>query len=459
VSSTDPEVFGEYLLVGRLASSPMAETSLAVRLGDRTGRTYVVKRPRLGERASGAAAQAILRETEVLGAVRSPHLVALEASGAVGGLPFVALEHLRGAPLDRILASGALGELETRAIARDVLGALAALDEAGWVHGDVAPSNVVVDEMGESRLIDLGIARKKGESRALPAGKPGYIAPEATFARPAAPSEDVYALAVVAAECLLGARLFPEQDLSEAATRDGAPSAVRDLDTWGPMLTEALALDAQKRPTAAALRDRLAPAPEGREALAGVVARVRASSDRAIQKTLVDPEPPQTVVKELTPTAPLVVPASVPPAAVVDDDRPKASAPAAAPPRRSLAVFALVAIVAAAAGWMVGRRAGPPRGARDASLGLSAPLPARDVLSIDGRPIAVPEPGKKIPVNPGRHTISITAPRKDVTQTFDVVVDPGEHVVLLVQPGGGGAGRKGDRKGDVRDGDTGADIE
>jgi eukaryotic-like serine/threonine-protein kinase len=162
VSSIDPEVFGELLLVRRLADSPMAETVVAVRLGDRSGITYVVKRPRLGERASGAAAQAILRETEVLGAVSSPHLVALESSGTVGGLPYLVLEYLRGAPLDRILAHGALGEAETRAIVRDVLGGLQALDEKGWVHGDVAPSNVVVDETGESRLIDFGIARRKG---------------------------------------------------------------------------------------------------------------------------------------------------------------------------------------------------------------------------------------------------------------------------------------------------------
>lgn len=448
MSSIDPEVYGEYLLVRRLADNQMVETVVAVRLGDRSGRTFVVKRPRLGERASGAAAQAILRETEVLGAASSPHLVALEGSGSVAGLPFLVLEHLRGAPLDRILLHGALGEPETRAIMRDVLGGLQALDEAGWVHGDVAPSNIVVDETGESRLIDFGIARRKGETRALPAGKPGYIAPEAVGARPASPSEDVYSLAVVAAECLLGDRLFREQDLSEAATRGPAPARVRELDEQGALLADALALDAQKRPSAAATRERLAPCPEGRAALADLVARVQAAPARTTAITIVEPEPPAP--KELTPTAPLVVAASVPPS------REPIPAPTSSPTRmRSIVVAIAIAIVAGTAGWMAGRRAGP-RGSRDASLGLSAPLPARGRLSIDGRPIALPEPGKKIPVEPGRHAISITSPRKDTTQTFDIVVDPGEHVVLLVQPGGGKL--KGDKQGG-RDGDSGTDIE
>ena len=123
--------------------------------------------------------------------------------------------------------------------------------------------------------------------------------------------------------------------------------------------------------------------------------------------------------------------------------------------RRSALMFSLVAAVAGTAGWLAGRRLG--RGSRDASLGLSAPLPARGRLAIDGRAIAPPEPGKKIPVEPGRHSISITTPKKDGAQTFDIVVGPGEHVVLLVPPGGGGGGAN--RRVERRAGDTGGEPE
>lgn len=428
----EPEVFGEWLLVHRLAESHMAEAMVAVRLGDTSGRSFVVKRPRLGERSSGAAAQAIRREGEVLAAVRSPYLVALEATGTVGGLPFVALEHVRGVPLDRLLTvTGGLPDDQARAIAVDLLAALAAVHEAGWVHGDVAPSNVVVDDAGEARLLDLGIAVRIGEVRPSPAGKPGYVAPEAIGGRAASPAADVYGWAVVVAECLLGRRLFVEHDLSEAATREGAPPAAARIPGWS-VLGDAMALDAVARPTVEALRAGLATGAVDRPALAATVARARVAPERRSAPTPAPPPAPAPppiapTVRELTPTAPLVVPATA-------VDSPPQRPPPVEPTRRGILAVLVGGLFAGLVGWMLGRRGARRRGA---SLGLSAALPARGRLEIDGRLIATPEPGKDIPVSPGRHTVSITLPRRE-TQTFDVIVDDGEHVVVLVQPAASG---------------------
>ncbi len=440
MSGAEPEVFGEWLLVHRLAESQMAEAVVGVRLGDTSGRTVVVKRPRLGERASGTAAQAIHREAEVLAAVRSPYLVALEATGTVAGLPFVALEHVRGLPLDRLLTvGGAMRDAQARAVASDVLAALAALHVAGWVHGDVAPSNVVVDEGGEARLLDLGIAARIGEVRPLPAGKPGYVAPEAIGGRAVAPASDVYAWAVVVAECLLGRRLFVEHDLSEAATREGPPPAVAQIEGWGPLLASALAIDPARRPGVEALREAIAPGELDRSALAASVSRARGAVER--RSSL--PEAPLGglggTVRELTPTAPLVLPSTPAPVG------PAAATPG--PSRRGLMALAAASVGCGAAGWLLGRRG---RRVRGASLGLSAALPARARLSIDGRVIALPEPGKEIPVTPGRHTVSITSPRREA-ETFDVIVGEGEHVVLLVQLGGNA--RRNERRDEARDPD------
>ncbi|MEJ7734667.1 MAG: protein kinase, partial [Polyangiaceae bacterium] len=224
------EVFGDFLLVQPIASSPMAEVTLAVRLGERSGRTYVIKRPRVGERPSGAAAQAIAREGEVLEAVRGPGIVSLEAAGELAGLPYVALGHVRGAPLDRVLAhAGALSAAAAAVVALDLVRALAALHAAGWVHGDVAPSNVVIDDAGEVILIDFGLAARSGERRAAVAGKPGYVAPEALRAVPVAAAEDVYGWGVVVAECVLGRRLYPERSLPEAAARADVPPGLAEL--------------------------------------------------------------------------------------------------------------------------------------------------------------------------------------------------------------------------------------
>ncbi|MEZ4312063.1 MAG: serine/threonine-protein kinase [Polyangiaceae bacterium] len=227
----DPEVFGGFLLIQRLAESAMASVHLAVRLGDTSGRVVVLKRPPLGERPSGRAAQAILREAEVLAAVRGAGVPALEAAGDIAGLPYVALERLRGASLAKVLAAGGpLPYASVRAIGRDIARALARLHEAGWVHRDVTPSNIFVDDSGEAYLLDFGLCAHDGDERGADvAGTRGYAAPEAVVPGAARPARDVYGLAVCLAEATLGRRLFDESSLVEAGSRGDAPARRRSL--------------------------------------------------------------------------------------------------------------------------------------------------------------------------------------------------------------------------------------
>src|SRR5262245_14836801 len=252
----------------------MAEVLLAIRLGDRSGRLFVVKRPLLGERPSGRAAQAIAREGEVLMAVRGEGIVALEAAGEIAGLPYIAVEHIRGAALDVILdGAGALPESATRAIAKDLASALSALHAAGWVHGDIAPSNILVDDAGELRLIDFGLATKAGAKHIEIAGKPGYIAPEAVRPVEATTAEDIYGWGVVVTECALGRRLFKEESLAEAGARGEAPPEVAELASSIPGLAAALRRDPSARPSVASIIEQWKPLDIDRSALAELALR------------------------------------------------------------------------------------------------------------------------------------------------------------------------------------------
>ncbi len=419
----------------------MAEVFLAIRLGDRNGRSVILKRPRLGERASGESAQAILREAEVLSEVRAPTLVTLEAQGEVAGLPFVAIEHVAGIALDRLLARrGALSRGAAHAIGRDVLRALAALHDGGWVHADVAPSNVVVDEAGEAKLIDLGIAMRIGEGRHVVAGKPGYVAPEVPAHKPAAAAEDVYAAALVVAECLGGKRVFEERDVAEAATRSDARVAVAKL-AGGDRLVRALATAPAERASARELASELDEDPSARTELAELVASVlrepgepetqradggggRLTAELGVARGGSKTEPDRAPPSHKTVDAVEIVTLRGPPAELgpVGSERPKASRALSWP----IVVALLAALVGAAlVGFLVGRRA---TASRTATIQLPVATPRAEIL-LDGRTLIITDPSRPIPIAPGTHTLSLSVRKREKDLEFNVKA--GENVVFV----------------------------
>lgn len=422
-----PQVYGEYLLTSRLVERSMAEVFLAVRLGDRAGRIVVLKRAPIDEPASGSIAESLRREAEVLGGGNIDGIAALVDSGELAGLPFVVLEHVKGQPLDAILAAGPIDRQAAMLLGRDVARALAALHARGWVHGDVTPSNVIVDEAGEATLVDLGIARRIGETREMPAGKPGYASPEAAIGKPASASDDVYGWGTIVAECITGARLFRETDLAEAAARRSQlPLPVEET----ALLASALSLDPSGRPTAAKIVESIAPEHDKRRILADAVlsaelragsdAQQRPSDDHGVAQTTSDPA-----------IARMVQASSV---------RPPASSGLG---KRALLVIAsLVTSAALVGGYFVGRRTA--RHKEDASLSLPQ-LPPRAEVKLDGRTLLGAGSTRQIPIDPGSHKLTIQLGKKEARE-YEFAAEPGEHVVLVVVPmnratGTGKAGR------------------
>ncbi|UQA62953.1 serine/threonine protein kinase [Polyangium aurulentum] len=418
-----PELFGDFLLVQRLSRRAMAEVLVAVRLGDRSGRTLVLKRPVLGERASGRAAQAIAREGEVLAAVRGAGLPQLEARGELAGLPYVAIEHVRGAPLDELIAAG--GGLEPgplRALALDLARALGALHEKGFIHGDVAPSNVIVDDAGEARLVDLGLARRIGETTGELAGTPGYVAPEAALPGEARPALDVYGWAAVVAECALGRPIHAEKELASAATRGEPPRELRAWEEHLPGLGAALSRDPAARPETASL-------------VAGFAAL---SIDRSALAERVDGWMRGETNSALTPTAPMVVEARPAPGptpapqrlqpTVVEGLSGRAPTAPRASPARWISVVALVGL-AFAAGSFSSRRGASPPPPRQAWVSFGTAVPARAQIELDGQKVPSPADGRLL-LAPGEHTLTVVLP-KGARREYTFHVRPNENVVLL----------------------------
>jgi tetratricopeptide (TPR) repeat protein len=191
-------------------------------------------------RFRGADDGALARISEV---VRHPALLAPIASGTAEGLAFDVFEYLPG---------GEIGRLRGRAwtlVARRLLpvaDVLAALHEAGWVHGDVKSANVLLDANSLPRLVDFGSARRIGATQAAGAS-PYSTSPERLDGAPAAPADDVYAFGVLLYELVSGHPPF-YPDLTPARVRNETPAPLDGRPTPPAALRELVARCLAKQP-------------------------------------------------------------------------------------------------------------------------------------------------------------------------------------------------------------------
>ncbi|MBI2388167.1 MAG: protein kinase [Deltaproteobacteria bacterium] len=149
------------------------------------------------------------REAQALAAIRHPAAVTVYASGCHQGTWFVAMERLRGEPLDVHLARrGRLAVTEVTEILIALADALVAVHDTGIVHRDVKPSNIMLLPNRRLVLMDFGLFGTDGTGATLEvSGTPDYMAPETATGLVQPRDEylvDIYAIGVVAFELLTG---------------------------------------------------------------------------------------------------------------------------------------------------------------------------------------------------------------------------------------------------------------
>ena len=126
------------------------------------------------------------------------------ASDAGAKRPWLLQDFIPGVSLSEELeVAGALPEPTVRAIGARLAAALAALHQAGWVHGDVKPDNVRLDRAGRASLVDLGHAEREGAAEAA-LGTPRFVAPERARGSAAAATADTFALGALLFEIAVG---------------------------------------------------------------------------------------------------------------------------------------------------------------------------------------------------------------------------------------------------------------
>jgi serine/threonine-protein kinase len=218
--------FGPFLLERRIAVGGSAEVFLArPKRGANPAPKLVVKRLIAGRDEDQF--NVLDREAELHRAVKHENVVTVYGAGMVGNEPYLAMEYVEGVDLYRLLR---FSEAESQTIpialsayiVRSVAAALAAVHAAcdiqgeplGIVHRDITPSNVYLSRTGTVKLGDFGIARVSERVRA-PSANPGlkgkfaYLAPEQIAGEAFDHRVDLFALAAILGELLIGERVFP----------------------------------------------------------------------------------------------------------------------------------------------------------------------------------------------------------------------------------------------------------
>lgn len=212
----------------------------------------------------------LAREVQVAGQVTHPHLVPVLAASLEEPPFYLAMPYLEGHSLADQLTSEAMLDLPVIFwIARQAAEAAWALARAGWMHGDVKPTNIIISPSGHATLIDLGCAAQT-RWRARIADRPvlgtlNYIAPEMLYSAYGGDSQsDVYSLGVVLFEMLTGRLPFDAQDVAELALkhRQDLPGDVRSLVPHLPtraarLVQQMLAKEPLRRPTPSELVGRM----------------------------------------------------------------------------------------------------------------------------------------------------------------------------------------------------------
>ncbi|HTQ08402.1 MAG TPA: protein kinase [Polyangiaceae bacterium] len=167
-----------------------------------------------------------MREAQAAAALRSPHVVQILDHGADRGVPYIAMELLEGESLaDRLARVGRLAPAEVANLMTEVARAMTKAHELSIVHRDLKPDNIFLvknDEVEVTKVLDFGIAKAtsglgpvSGETRTgAILGTPHYMSPEqAEGTKLVDHRTDLWALGVIAFECLVGRRPFDSDAL------------------------------------------------------------------------------------------------------------------------------------------------------------------------------------------------------------------------------------------------------
>ncbi|MGK8522819.1 protein kinase domain-containing protein [Nocardia asteroides] len=207
-------------------------------------RTVAVKQVLLGPGLSGSAKleakRRAMREGRIAARLHHPNAITVFDVAEEDGQPWLVMEYMDAPSLaTKLSGDRTLAPIEVAEIGAQAASALAAAHEAGIMHRDVKPANLLVADDGTVKITDFGISRAVGDvtvtATGFLAGTPAYLAPEVARGEDPEPASDVFALGSTLYAAVQGTPPFGEGDNPLALLHAVARAEIPPPDAAGPL--------------------------------------------------------------------------------------------------------------------------------------------------------------------------------------------------------------------------------
>jgi DNA-binding NarL/FixJ family response regulator len=237
-------------------------------------------------RDEAAGRQFLEREYTAVMAVRSPLVVEIYDYGVHAGFEYLAMEYLPRGDLKARIQRG-VSEREALHFVAQIAAALQVVHEAGLVHRDLKPPNVMLRENDAVALIDFGLARSLdgntvSTQTGVLLGSPYYMSPEQALGEPLDARSDFYSLGVICYEMLTGQKPYTGATAMEVLQQHVSaplPALPAELARYQPLLTGLLAKSRAER--LGSTQEIIAAASALRAGAAGAAGEVQSQSSAA----------------------------------------------------------------------------------------------------------------------------------------------------------------------------------
>ena len=261
-------IAGRYRLVSRLGSGAMGVVWQAH--DERLHRTVAIKQVLLPSALSDSEAheanRRAMREGRITARLHHPHAIAVFDVVEYQGQPFLIMEYLPSSSLATVLSrQGVLRPDTVARIGSQIASALAAAHNAGIVHRDIKPGNVLIADDGTAKITDFGISHAVGDvtvtATGMLAGTPAYLAPEVAQGNSAGFPSDVFSLGSTLYTAVEGTPPFGLHNNAIALLHQVAMGQITPPQQSGPLtplLLRLLQRNPEQRPTMPQAHDALA---------------------------------------------------------------------------------------------------------------------------------------------------------------------------------------------------------